>query len=76
VPDLEEAWEIAGDGGFACNQIVYHLRERAIEHAVLPWCEKHGVAIVGYAPFGHGDFPGYAPLSFAWEARRLAVTAP
>ena len=29
-----------------------------IEHAVLPWCEKHGVAVVGYSPFGHGSFPG------------------
>src|SRR3954454_22634547 len=37
---------------------VYHLKERAIEHRVLPWCEKHGVSVVGYSPFGHGGFPG------------------
>ena len=30
----------------------------AIEHAVLTWCEEHGVAVVAYSPFGHGDFPG------------------
>src|ERR1700679_3568998 len=35
----------------------YHLRERAIEHAVLPWCEQHGVAVVAYSPFAHHDFP-------------------
>jgi diketogulonate reductase-like aldo/keto reductase len=58
VPDLEEAWEIAGEGSLACNQVLYHLQERAIEHAVLPWCEEHGVALVGYSPFGHGNFPG------------------
>jgi diketogulonate reductase-like aldo/keto reductase len=58
VPDLEEAWEIAGDNGLVCNQVLYHLQERAIEHAVLPWCEENGVAVVGYAPFGHGKFPG------------------
>lgn len=58
VPDLEETWEIAGDGRLACNQVLYHLQERAIEHAVLPWCEDHGIAVVGYSPFGHGDFPG------------------
>jgi diketogulonate reductase-like aldo/keto reductase len=57
VPDLEEALAIAGEGHIACNQVLYHLRERAIEHAVLPWCEKHDVAVVGYSPFGHGDFP-------------------
>jgi diketogulonate reductase-like aldo/keto reductase len=58
VDDLEEAWKLAGAGGPVCNQVLYHLRERAIEHAVLPWCEEHGVAVVGYSPFGHGDFPG------------------
>jgi diketogulonate reductase-like aldo/keto reductase len=58
VPDLEEALRIAGAGRIACNQVLYHLQERAIEHAVLPWCEKHGVAVVAYSPFGHGDFPG------------------
>ena len=57
-PDLEEALQIAGPGRIACNQVLYHLQERAIEHAVLPWCEEHGVAVVAYSPFGHGDFPG------------------
>jgi diketogulonate reductase-like aldo/keto reductase len=56
VSDLEEVWEIAGR--LVCNQVLYHLQERAIEHAVIPWCERHGVAVVAYSPFGHGDFPG------------------
>src|SRR5207249_9097041 len=50
--------EVAGKGRLVCNQVLYHLKERAIEHAVLPWCEEHGVAVVAYSPFGHGDFPG------------------
>jgi diketogulonate reductase-like aldo/keto reductase len=58
VSDLEEALEIAGENRIACNQVLYHLGERGIEHAVLPWCEKHGVAVVGYSPFGHSRFPG------------------
>ena len=37
--------------------MLYHLQERAIEHAVIPWCEQHGVAVVAYSPFGHNDFP-------------------
>jgi len=41
-----------------CDQVLYHLKERAIEHAVLPWCEQHGLAVTAYSPFGHGDFPG------------------
>lgn len=58
VSDLEETWEIAGAARLVCNQVLYHLHERAIEHAVIPWCEQHGVAVVAYSPFGHGDFPG------------------
>jgi diketogulonate reductase-like aldo/keto reductase len=58
VADLDEAVAVAGEGRLACNQVLYHLKERAIEHAVLPWCERHGVALVGYSPFGHGEFPG------------------
>ncbi|MCY1083295.1 aldo/keto reductase [Archangium lansingense] len=57
MDDLEEALAIAGPGRTACNQVLYHLRERQIEHRVLPWCERHGVAVVGYSPFGSGDFP-------------------
>jgi diketogulonate reductase-like aldo/keto reductase len=58
VPDLESFLKIAGKGNLACNQVLYHLEERAIEHAVIPWCEKHGIAVVAYSPFGHGRFPG------------------
>jgi diketogulonate reductase-like aldo/keto reductase len=59
VADLEEAVSIAGEGTIACNQVLYHLKERSIEHAVIPWCEAHGVAVVGYSPFGHStSFPG------------------
>jgi diketogulonate reductase-like aldo/keto reductase len=56
--DLKEVLALAGLGQLACNQVLYYLQQRAIEHAVLPWCEEHGVAVVGYSPFGHGDFPG------------------
>jgi diketogulonate reductase-like aldo/keto reductase len=55
--DLDELLEVAGSGKIACNQVLYHLQERAIEHAVIPWCAKHGVAVVAYSPFGHNDFP-------------------
>jgi diketogulonate reductase-like aldo/keto reductase len=56
--DLDQAWRAGGNDRLACNQVLYHLQERAIEHAVIPWCEDHGVAVVAYAPYGHGEFPG------------------
>lgn len=55
--DLNELLAVSGRGKIACNQVLYHLQERAIEHAVIPWCEKHGVAVVAYSPFGHDEFP-------------------
>jgi diketogulonate reductase-like aldo/keto reductase len=55
--DLDELLDLAGEGKIACNQVLYHLQERAIEHSLIPWCERHGVAVVAYSPFGHNDFP-------------------
>ena len=55
-----------------CNQVLYHLGERTIEHRVVPWCEQHGVAVVAYSPLGsQGGFParGLDPV-----ARRLGAT--
>jgi diketogulonate reductase-like aldo/keto reductase len=71
IDDLDEMLDVAGEGKISCNQVLYHLRERAIEHAVIPWCEQHGVAVVAYSPFGHNDFP--PPQSKAGEVlQRIA----
>ena len=60
VDDLEEVCRIAGPGHPTCNQVLYHLRERAIEHRVVPWCSARGIAVVAYTPFG--ETPAvYAP---------------
>ena len=62
--DLDEAFRIVGPGKIACNQVLYHLTERSIEHRVIPWCEQHGVAIVSYSPFGSkGGFPDHPTLT-------------
>lgn len=73
VDDLEEALAIAGPGEIACNQVLYHLQERAIEHAVLPWCEAHGVAVVAYSPFGQDNFPG--PKDRSWPVLSAIAAA-
>ena len=71
--DLDEMLAVAGKGKIACNQVLYHLRERAIEHAVIPWCKQHGAAVVAYSPFGHNDFP--QPHSKAGEALQAIAEA-
>jgi diketogulonate reductase-like aldo/keto reductase len=57
VDDLAEIAAIAGAGHPVCNQVLYHLEERAIEHGVLPWCRQHGTAVVAYTPFGQSNAP-------------------
>ena len=57
VSDLDDALHVAGPGRIACNQVLYNLEERAIEHEVVPWCKRHGAAVVAYSPLGHGSFP-------------------
>ena len=55
VADLDEVTALAGAP--ACNQVLYHVQERTIEHAVIPWCERHGTAVVAYTPFGQSPAP-------------------
>jgi len=75
--ELQNALDIAGPGRIACNQVLYHLEERSIEHAVVPWCEQHGVAVVGYTPFGRQrQFPprGAGGAALSAIAERLGAT--
>ena len=71
VDDLEEVRAIAGDGHPACNQVLYHLQERAIEHTVLPWCREHGAAVVAYTPFGQSRERSMRRPVMAASSRRL-----
>ncbi len=75
--ELQNALDIAGPGRIACNQVLYHLEERSIEHEVVPWCEQNGVAVVGYTPYGqHRQFPppGAGGAVLGAIAERLAAT--
>lgn len=55
--DLQEALAVTGKGKIVCNQVLYHLQQRAIEHEIIPFCEKNDIAIVAYSPFGQDNFP-------------------
>jgi diketogulonate reductase-like aldo/keto reductase len=74
--ELARALDIAGPGNIVENQLLYHLGERRIEHRVVPFCEAHGIAVVGYTPFGVGGFPpsGSAGRVLSDVARRHGVT--
>jgi diketogulonate reductase-like aldo/keto reductase len=56
VGDLEEAQVALDRAPIACNQVLYHLGERTAEQHEFPYCREHGIALVGYTPFGRGDW--------------------
>jgi diketogulonate reductase-like aldo/keto reductase len=59
--DLVEARAALTSEPLACNQVLYHLGQRFIDAGMVDYCAANDIALVGYSPFGHGDFP--APSS-------------
>ncbi len=50
--DLEDALSCLTSGKIACNQVLYNLENRGIERKLIPMCNKHDIALVGYTPYG------------------------
>jgi diketogulonate reductase-like aldo/keto reductase len=72
--DVEDLEECPAD--VVCNQVLYHLKERAIEHWVAPLCAKKRIAVVAYSPLGEGDFPrDHADLAGIARAHGVSVYA-
>lgn len=57
VPDVQSAERALRHERLACNQVLYHLRDRGIERKLIPYCHRQGIAVVAYIPFGSGKFP-------------------
>jgi diketogulonate reductase-like aldo/keto reductase len=58
VDEMLKAESCLRDVPLACNQVLYHLRERGVEHRLIPVARERGIATVAYTPFGRGRFPG------------------
>ena len=56
VAQMREAQAALRDNRLACNQVLYHLRDRGIETDVLPYCARRRIAVVGYTPLARGGF--------------------
>jgi len=67
VQGMEEAVGLAKD--VACNQVLYNLEERTIEHALGPWCERRQIPIVAYSPIGAQNFRSSEALDEIAAAR-------
>jgi diketogulonate reductase-like aldo/keto reductase len=71
VDEMKQAQAALGSARLACNQVLYHLRDRAIERALVPHCERERVAVVGYTPLARGGFMREPIVAIA---RRLGRT--
>lgn len=63
LDELIEARSHLHDAPMACNQVLYHLNERGIEHRLIPYCKQNGIAIVAYTPFGRGKYKRHGDVS-------------
>ena len=52
VSDMEDLFRIPKGDRCATNQLPYSLGDRGIERDLLPWCEQHGMPVMGYSPLG------------------------
>ena len=89
VDDMEELMSLPGGDQVAANQVMYNLRRRGIEFALLPWSRKHDIPIMAYSPLDqghlmrsselmhiaerHGATP--AQIALAWTIRQPGVFA-
>jgi diketogulonate reductase-like aldo/keto reductase len=60
----------------ACNQVLYHLGERGIEHDLIEVARHHDIAVVAYTPFGRGSYlrPGVGRATLERVARKHGAT--
>jgi diketogulonate reductase-like aldo/keto reductase len=56
VEQMEELFRVPDGHRCATNQVVYSLRNRAIERDVLPWCTQHNMPVMAASPLGGIEF--------------------
>ena len=71
--DMEELWAVPEGRRCATNQVLYHLGERGIEWALLPWMRAHRMPLMAYCPLGEGRL--LADHRLTTLAARLGVGA-
>jgi aryl-alcohol dehydrogenase-like predicted oxidoreductase len=83
---VEAQWtaERRGRERFRCEQPPYSILVRAIEHDVLPTCQRYGIGVIPYSPLAGGWLSGryrkdtevQGPASSARPAARFDMSDP
>ena len=72
VADMRELFALPDGAHCATNQVLYHLAERGIEWALLPWMRERRMPVMAYSPLGQGALARKRKLLAI--ARRLGTT--
>lgn len=56
VAQLKAAQAALTSEPLVCNQVLYHVKDRSLEAELLPYCERQGIALVGYTPLARGGY--------------------
>ena len=90
--DLADMQELVGSragAGVAANEVMYSVKRRGIEYALLPWCRRRHIAIIAYSPLDQGQLVRSrkleeiaarheatpAQVALAWLVRQKGVIA-
>jgi aryl-alcohol dehydrogenase-like predicted oxidoreductase len=70
-----------GAGHLVANQVGYHLFDRRVERAVLPYCREHGIGFMAYGTLGFGLLTGaFTPettfVNWDWRSGGSAFGLP
>ena len=55
--DLTDMRELTGSpvgAGVAANEVMYSVKRRGIEYALMPWCRRQKITIIAYSPLDQG----------------------
>ncbi|HHX65074.1 MAG TPA: aldo/keto reductase [Chloroflexi bacterium] len=68
-------------GHLTANQVGYHMFDRRVERAVLPYCQEHGIGFMAYGSLGFGLLTGaFTPetefVSWDWRSSGKAFGLP
>jgi aryl-alcohol dehydrogenase-like predicted oxidoreductase len=84
IVEAQWAAERRGRERFRCEQPPYSILARAIEHDVLPTCQRYGIGVIPYSPLAGGWLSGryrkdadtQGPASSARPAARFDISDP
>lgn len=63
VDDMEELAAVAGGSSVSVNQILYNLKRRGPEMALMPWCYERNIPIMAYSPIEQGRLLNHPALA-------------